>query len=260
MKNTATILALTLGLSALNAVGQTNAEPTPPSDTNRPDRGAQRVERDAPPPGRVAPPERMAPRDAGQVPAPLRGMRRDQREDGALPGPPGRFGPGPGRFAREGRDRGFGPPPGVPSRFRDERAVCPCCGRPYARGGPMGQRFGPPPGRDGARGPGFGPPPWAGRRGPREAMRPGARGARFDGPPPRERQDWGGPPPVWGPGPGNRFGGPPWAGRDGGYEELRPDRRGPRFDGPPPRLERDDDGPPAFGAQRGGPPPERSDR
>ena len=232
MKHTFTLLALTVGLSALNSMAQSEGDEARPSERPVPRReGERRIERG----DRNTEPAR-APREEA---APARRPNRpaDRGVDAPTARSP-RFGRGPGQFQPPGRGQGLGPIAGGPRRFQRDADVCPRCGRPF---GPMGQaqRFGQGFRRDG-QGPAWGPPPWAGRGGPQRDVRSGPQGQRFGGPAlgwgqqRRMQQDDIRPPLNRGPGAGmgpmrRGFGGP---GRDDAQLERggpgpRPGGRGP---------------------------------
>lgn len=169
-----TALALTFGLSALNAPAQTQgdqgrnqmrrAEARPDARLDRENRRAEAVQSrrgDAP---------RMQRPDAA-------GSRQMWRAPGQFGGPQQRFAPG---------RQGFGPQRGGPTWNAPQ--ICPHCRRPLgpdAAPGRMGRGgFGPQ-----HRGPAFGPPPRAGRGGPGSDVRPGSRGPRPDAPQMQDRRD-----------------------------------------------------------------------
>lgn len=197
MKRITSILALTVGLSAFTALGQSQGDQAS-QFKNAPARkdGEEIRKQDR------RGDERSLRRGKGP-----RQQRGDQfarpqmrRQAPAFNGPSRRFAPGQGLGA-QGPGPAWGNPQAGPQQRGPRREVCPHCNRPFdlgaARGpqfreghgfgprpdaGPMGRGLGPQ-----ARGPAFGPPPWAGRGGPGSDMRSGPRGPGRERPPLPER-------------------------------------------------------------------------
>jgi hypothetical protein len=158
-KRTVTMLALTLGLSALNSISQEEGSPPERPDSPPPGRQEKRFDR------AQTRPEGAYWNNAERT-APPRTMRPEERAFNDMAGPPRRWNREPSEPAPEARGLGFGP-----RGWQREQGVCPRCGREFGPAGPARRYLGPPLARGEGPGPGFGLPSREGRA-PGERDRP----------------------------------------------------------------------------------------